>query len=64
MNEIKAHPFFAGIDWKNSREKNSPYEPELKNEIDVSNFDKYDEEEPWFTEELQNKCKKQILQNN
>lgn len=45
--EIKAHPFFVGIDWKNLREKKAPYIPEIKNEVDVSNFDKYEEEEPW-----------------
>jgi serine/threonine kinase 38 len=29
VEEIKAHPFFAGIDWKRIREKRSPYIPEL-----------------------------------
>ena len=27
VEEIKAHPFFAGIDWKNIREKTSVYVP-------------------------------------
>lgn len=49
--EIKAHPFFAGIEWKNIRNKEAPIRPEIKSEIDVSNFDKYDEEEPWIIQE-------------
>lgn len=35
ISEIKAHPFFFGIDWKNIREKKAPYVPEIKNEIDT-----------------------------
>jgi len=29
VEEIKAHPFFIGIDWKKIREKNAPYIPEV-----------------------------------
>ncbi len=29
VEEIKAHPFFSGIDWKNIREKKAPYVPEV-----------------------------------
>ncbi len=29
VEEIKAHPFFSGIDWKNIREKKAPYIPEV-----------------------------------
>jgi serine/threonine kinase 38 len=58
VEEIKAHPFFAGVDWKRIRDKKSPNIPELKSEIDTSNFDKFDEEEPWYIED-QNKSRKQ-----
>ncbi len=27
VEEIKAHPFFHGIDWKKIREKKAPYIP-------------------------------------
>jgi serine/threonine kinase 38 len=30
VEEIKAHPFFAGIDWKRIREKKAPNVPEVK----------------------------------
>ena len=39
--EIKKHPFFEGLDWKNLHKLKSPYIPPLKNELDVGNFDKY-----------------------
>lgn len=29
VEEIKAHPFFVGIDWKKIREKKSPNVPEV-----------------------------------
>lgn len=46
-DEIKAHPFFAGFDWANVRNKNAPYRPSVKNEISNENFDHFDEEEPF-----------------
>jgi hypothetical protein len=27
VDEIKAHPFFAGVDWKRIRDKKAPYIP-------------------------------------
>lgn len=29
VHEIKAHPFFFGVDWKRLREKRPPYVPEV-----------------------------------
>jgi serine/threonine kinase 38 len=55
VEEIKAHPFFAGVDWKRIREKKAPNVPELKSEIDTSNFDHFDEEEPLYTEDSKNR---------
>ena len=35
VSEIKAHPFFAGVDWKNIRGKKAAFIPPLKGEDDV-----------------------------
>ncbi|KAI9663361.1 MAG: Serine/threonine-protein kinase [Alyxoria varia] len=46
--ELKAHPFFADIDWDALAKKNvvPPFKPRLKSELDTSNFD------PEFTNAL------------
>ncbi|KAJ4377642.1 Serine/threonine-protein kinase [Neocucurbitaria cava] len=46
--ELKAHPFFADVDWEALAKKNvvPPFKPKLKGELDVSNFD------PEFTNAL------------
>ena len=49
--EIKAHPFFEGIDWKTLRNAKSPYIPDIKSDEDCHRFDKFDEEEPFYTVE-------------
>lgn len=36
--EIKAHPFFAGIDWDNIRECEPPFVPQLRSIIDTAYF--------------------------
>jgi protein-serine/threonine kinase len=41
VEEIKAHPFFKGIDWKNLRSQRSPFIPQLQSSIDTSYFDDY-----------------------
>lgn len=48
--EIKSHPFFYGVDWNSIRTLEAPYRPEVKNEIDTSNFDKFEEKEPFYPE--------------
>lgn len=42
-DEVKAHPFFKGIDWKNIRRLNPPFVPKLENPWDCRNFDKFEE---------------------
>jgi protein-serine/threonine kinase len=37
-DEIKAHPFFNGIDWNNIREWEPPFVPALRSIIDTSYF--------------------------
>ena len=52
VNEIKSHAFFQSIDWKTLSEKKAPYSPSVKGETDTRNFDKFEENEPWFSEYL------------
>ncbi len=44
MEEIKAHPFFAGVIWDKIRETNPPIVPELKDGYDTIYFDVFEEE--------------------
>ncbi len=47
--EIKRHPFFEGLDWDNLRKQKSPYIPIVTSDISTENFDKFEEEEPFFS---------------
>ena len=53
--EIKAHPFFRGIDWDTLRAVKSPFSPNIKDDEDVSRFDKFDEELPFYPPEENSK---------
>jgi serine/threonine kinase 38 len=46
--EIKAHPFFNGVDWDNLLYSQAPFVPSLSSEIDTSNFDEFEESEPFY----------------
>jgi serine/threonine kinase 38 len=48
ITELKGHPFFRGVDWENLRTTRPPNVPVIKSEVDVSNFDKIDETEPFY----------------
>ena len=48
VEEIKSHPFFEGIDWKNMRNMKAPFIPDLSSDDDCKRFDKFDEEEPFY----------------
>ena len=47
-DEIKNHPFFENFDWSKLRQQQAPYQPNVTSEISTENFDKFDEEEPFF----------------
>ena len=48
VDEIKAHPFFKGVDWAKFASKTKPpHRPDLKNETDVSNFDDFEDDGSW-----------------
>jgi serine/threonine kinase 38 len=51
VDEIKAHPFFKGVDWKRIREINAPNIPKLKHASNTSIFDEFPEIDPWLDEE-------------
>ncbi|KJE88721.1 Cdc42-binding protein kinase beta [Capsaspora owczarzaki ATCC 30864] len=42
--DIKSHPFFKGISWDTLRDQKPPVVPEVKSNVDTSNFEDIDEE--------------------
>lgn len=46
--EIKAHPFFAGVEWARLKDQVPPYVPQLTGDTDTSNFDRFEESEPFY----------------
>lgn len=51
MSEIKNHPFFDGLDWETLRTMPAPYVPSVASDIDTRNFDRFDEDEPFYPPE-------------
>jgi serine/threonine protein kinase len=45
--DVRAHPFFAGVDWAalRARAVPAPWRPALASDTDTGNFDEYEEEE-------------------
>ena len=48
VDDIKNHPFFEAMDWSALRKQKAPYIPNVTSEISTENFDKFEEEEPFF----------------
>jgi serine/threonine kinase 38 len=44
FDEIKRHPFFAGIDWDNLRRMTPPFKPNVRSDVDTSYFDEFEDE--------------------
>jgi hypothetical protein len=73
VEEIKAHPFFKGIDWEGIRNQRAPIIPQIQYPTDTSNFcvenpDKFsdeseDEEEEEAEEEHRSSPSKQTTKN-
>eukprot|EP01121_Diplochlamys_sp_Union-15-3_P007658 TRINITY_DN1962_c0_g1_i2.p1 TRINITY_DN1962_c0_g1~~TRINITY_DN1962_c0_g1_i2.p1 ORF type:complete len:431 (+),score=77.33 TRINITY_DN1962_c0_g1_i2:369-1661(+) len=42
--QIVAHPFFRGVDWKNLRNQKAPWVPELSNNMDCRYFEEFPED--------------------
>ncbi len=48
-DEIKAHPFFKGVDWENVRSTmKPPFVPDIKNDYDTKYFETFEEVEPFY----------------
>jgi serine/threonine kinase 38 len=48
-DEIKAHPFFKGVDWDHIRETmKPPFIPEIKNDYDTKYFETFEKIEPFY----------------
>ena len=43
-SEIKAHPFFNGIDWEQIYDGQAAYKPDVKGDLDTSNFEQFEED--------------------
>ncbi|MGH0138437.1 UNVERIFIED_CONTAM: hypothetical protein FKN15_073358 [Acipenser sinensis] len=43
FEDFKGHPFFAGINWEKLRHCQPPFQPEVMNSTDTSNFDVVDD---------------------
>lgn len=61
--EIKAHPFFEGVEWSKLRQMRPPYIPKVSSEISAENFDNFEEEEPFYAGDKQKKTGKRIDMN-
>ncbi|XP_057964972.1 uncharacterized protein LOC131155684 [Malania oleifera] len=42
-NEIKAHPWFIGIEWEKLYQMDAAFIPEVNDELDTQNFEKFEE---------------------
>eukprot|EP00250_Pteridium_aquilinum_P018122 c23956_g1_i1 orf=578-2215(+) len=45
-NEVKAHPWFRGVPWEKLYDMEAAYKPEVKDELDTQNFERFEEVEP------------------
>ncbi|KAL6991908.1 non-specific serine,threonine protein kinase [Sarracenia purpurea var. burkii] len=45
-SEIKVHPWFKGIEWDKLYQMEAAFIPEVKDELDTQNFEKFEELEP------------------
>ena len=64
-DEIKQHPYFKNVDWKHIKETMiPPFIPQLKGPFDTKYFDEYEETEPFYplnTNEKGNKYQKKDM---
>lgn len=58
--EIKKHPFFKGVDWKNITKQKAPFIPDITSEWDAKYFDTFQEQEPFYPDNIKKKGRKVI----
>ncbi|CAH8313455.1 unnamed protein product [Eruca vesicaria subsp. sativa] len=44
-SQIKAHPWFEGVEWEKIYQMEAAYIPEVNDDLDTQNFEKFDEED-------------------
>ncbi|EGR34875.1 hypothetical protein IMG5_001040 [Ichthyophthirius multifiliis] len=59
VEEIKVHPFFAKIDWKNIKKTKPTFIPELNSDVDTKYCENFENEEPWISQGENSSQKKQ-----
>lgn len=59
--EIKKHPFFKNVDWKNIRNQKAPFIPDLTADWDTKYFDTFPEQEPFYPPEKKSKKKRKDI---
>lgn len=43
LDDVKQHPFYAGIPWDTLRDNPSPFVPALDSEVDTGYFDNFED---------------------
>ena len=57
-DEIKKHPFFKGVDWKNITNSKAPFIPEVSSDFDSKYFDTFQEQDSFYPEGVKKKGRK------
>ena len=57
VDEIKSHPFFRTVDWKNIRKTKAPFIPAIKNDYDTTYFETLEPKESFYPAKIKNKRK-------
>lgn len=55
-----AHPWFREVNLQTIRDIRAPNVPVITSELDTSNFDKYEEDEPWISKGGAKSTKKEM----
>lgn len=56
--DLKTHQFFRGVNWRDIKNSKAPNAPVIRGDVDVSNFDKIEESEPFYPANIAKKKKR------